>query len=198
MTPPADISSPEERNEADARLLRRIAAGDSGALSELYDRFSRPLYSAAVRILGDAAEAQDVVHDVFLTLWEKASVFRPERGNAFSWAATLTRNRAIDRLRTRRRRSEMLERSAPSDLGYPDEAEQPRAGDAADRGDRAQLVRTAVSSLPEEQQRALELAYFGGLSQQEIAERLSAPLGTVKARMRRGLARLREALEGHL
>ncbi len=193
--PPADIAPSGDPSAADAELVRRIAAGDRSALSALYERFSRPLYSASLRIIGDAAEAQDVVHDVFVTLWGKASLFRADRGTAFSWAISLTRNRAIDRLRTRRRRSELLEGSFPADLGYPEPAEGAAAGDASDREDRARVVRAAVAALPTEQQRALELAFFGGLTQQEIAKRLSEPLGTIKARIRRGLARLRETLE---
>ena len=94
-----------ERQLADARLLNRIAAGDRAAYGELYDRFSRPLYATAVRILSDASEAQDILHDAFIVLWEKASSFDSRRGSAFGWAVTLVRNRAIDRLRSRRRRA---------------------------------------------------------------------------------------------
>ncbi len=99
MTPDAGTGPPDERSRADAELLRRVAAGDRAALGEIYDRFSRPLYSTALHIVRDAAEAQDIVHDVFIALWNKAGVFDHERGTAFSWAVTLTRNRAIDRLR---------------------------------------------------------------------------------------------------
>ncbi len=99
-----------------------MAGGEHDALAELYDRFSRPLYATALRILNDATEAQDVVHDVFITLWEKSSAFAVERGTAFSWAVTLTRNRSIDRLRSRRRRAELLEQSFPADLGYDEDA----------------------------------------------------------------------------
>jgi RNA polymerase sigma-70 factor (ECF subfamily) len=191
MTPPEEVQ-PEERSAADARILRRMAGGEREALAELYDRFSRPLYSTALHILNDAAEAQDVVHDVFLTLWQKAAVFAAERGTAFSWAATLTRNRAIDRLRSRKRRAELLEKSLPSDLGYGEGAGS--AEETAGQRDQAQLVRAAVATLPADQQRALELAFFGGLTQQEIADRLQEPLGTIKARIRRGLAKLRGSL----
>jgi RNA polymerase sigma-70 factor, ECF subfamily len=114
MMPPAKKSpQDDERNAADAELVRRIATGDRDALAGLYDRHSRPLYSTALRILNDPAEAQDVVHDAFITLWKKSVEFQPERGTAFGWAVTLVRNRAIDRLRTRRRRSELLEQSVP-------------------------------------------------------------------------------------
>lgn len=196
MTPSASTGPqpPDERQRVDADLLQRVARGDKQAFAELYDRFSGPLLGAAQHILRDAAEAQDVVHDAFVTLWEKASVFEVARGSAFSWAVTLVRNRAIDRLRMRRRRAELLADSAPSDLGYAEGATEPTGGEAAALGDDARAVRAAVATLPLEQKRALELAFFGGLTQEEIARKLSEPLGTVKARIRRGLLKLRDSI----
>jgi RNA polymerase sigma-70 factor (ECF subfamily) len=198
MTPDAGTGPPDERSRADAELLRRIAAGDRAALGEIYDRFSRPLYSTALHIVRDAAEAQDIVHDVFIALWNKAGVYDHERGTAFSWAVTLTRNRSIDRLRTRRRRAGLLEQSLPGDLGYGDAAGGPAADAEAARGDESRLVRAALATLPADQQRAVELAFFSGLTQQEIAARLQEPLGTIKARIRRGLVKLRETLARRL
>ena len=189
---------PDERQRADAQLVQRMAAGDQNAFAELYDRFSRPLYSTALRVVSDAAEAQDIVHDVFLTLWQKAAAFETERGTAFAWAVTLVRNRAIDRVRTRRRRAELLADSAPSDLGYHEGSEGPSADDSATLGDQAVAVRAAVAALPVEQKHVLELAFFGGLTQQEIAARLAEPLGTVKARIRRALLKLRDSLPHRL
>jgi len=184
----------EERQRVDAQLLGRIAHGDRDALADLYDRFSGPLYGAALQIVRDQAEAQDVVHDTFVTLWEKSGTFDASRGTAFSWAVTLTRNRAIDRVRMRRRRAELLADSAPSDLGYGDASAEPDAGDNAVLRDEAQAVRHAMAGLPSEQRKALELAFFGGLTQEEIARKLAEPLGTVKARIRRGLLKLRDVL----
>lgn len=198
-SPDPDIPvSSEERDRIDARLLDRIAGGDRDAFAELYDRFASPLYSAALQILRDATEAQDVVHDAFVTLWEKAATYERSRGSAFSWAVTLVRNRAIDRVRMRRRRSELLAESAPEDLGYGHGSDTDGADDAAIHSEEARLVRAAVATLPVEQKRALELAFFGGLTQEEIARKLSEPLGTVKARIRRGLLRLRESLSRQL
>jgi RNA polymerase sigma-70 factor (ECF subfamily) len=184
----------EDRSEIDARLLQRMARGDRAAFSDLYDRFSRPLYSAALRILGDARETEDIVHDVFLTIWEKSAAFSAERGTAFAWAVTLTRNRAIDRLRQRQRRGELLDASVPADLGYHETA---GTADALVFKEKAQLVRSALAALPAEQKEAVELAFFGGLTQEQIAENLQQPLGTVKARIRRGLLKLRDALRLH-
>jgi RNA polymerase sigma-70 factor (ECF subfamily) len=190
---PASNEPPDDRGQVDAQLVRRMAGGDKQALAELYDRFSNPLYGTALRILRDSAEAQDVVHDAFVTLWEKAPSFDSQRGTAFAWALTLVRNRAIDRVRMRRRRSELLAASVPEDLGFAEG--QAGGGDqSAERSDEAVRVRAAVDKLPLEQKRALELAFFGGLTQEEIARTLSEPLGTVKARIRRGLLKLRDSL----
>jgi len=190
----ADPQPPEDREQVDGRLLARISAGDRQALGELYDRFSRPLYGTALRIVREPAEAQDVVHDAFITLWEKSSGFDPSRGSAFSWMVTLVRNRAIDRVRMRRRRTELLAESAPSDLGMDGSSGAASASDVAASGDEARAVREAVATLPAEQKRAVELAFFGGLTQEEIARKLQEPLGTVKARIRRGLLKLRDSL----
>jgi RNA polymerase sigma-70 factor (ECF subfamily) len=195
---PSEVPDLRQRDETDARLLRQVASGDREAFSQLYDRFSGPLYGAALQILRDAAEAQDVVHDAFVSLWEKAAAFETSRGSAFAWAMTLVRNRAIDRLRMRRRRTELLADSAPEDLGYAGDFHAFTGGDSAALDDNARLVRAAVAALPPEQQKALELAFFSGLTQEEIARKLREPLGTVKARIRRGLLKLREALAPRL
>jgi RNA polymerase sigma-70 factor (ECF subfamily) len=198
MIPADDIETPEGRAGANAALIQRMAGGDRDALAELYDKLSKPLYSTARHILNDAAEAQDVVHDVFLSLWENASSFDSGRGAAFSWAVTLTRNRAIDRLRSRANRARLLGKSIPDDLGYDEDAASLGGIEKADLGDRATAVRTALADLPAEQQKALELAFFSGLTQKEIAEKLSEPIGTIKARIRRGLIKLRDTLAGRV
>lgn len=198
MTSPSGTDPSGERTLANAQLLRRMSGGDKDALAELYDQLSKPLYATARHILNDAAEAQDVVHDVFITLWENAATFDSSRGSAFSWAVTLTRNRSIDRLRTRSNRARLLGSSVPDDLGYPEAAPLAGGGDHADLSDRAVAVRSALAELPAEQQRALELAFFSGLTQKEIAEKMSEPIGTVKARIRRGLLKLRDTLANRL
>lgn len=189
---------PEQQAAAEhVRLAAAMARGDKAALARLYDLMGRPLYSLALRVTGDTAEAQDVVQDVFLQLWNKAADYQPTRGSYFSWAATLTRNRALDRVRMRKRRGEIIRDSA-------NDIQPARDGDELDSGDllwlreKAGAVRTALATLPDEQRAAIELAFFTGLTQLEIAERLREPLGTVKARIRRGLLRLRESLSGRL
>jgi RNA polymerase sigma-70 factor (ECF subfamily) len=198
MSEATPLPPPDERQEVDAQLVRRIAQGDKTAMAELYDRFSRPLYATALRVVSDPSEAQDIVHDVFITMWEKAATFQTTRGSAFAWALTLTRNRAIDRVRMRRRRSELLSAAAPADLGYDEASTGAATTDSAAQGDDARAIRAAVATLPPDQKRALELAFFSGLTQQQIAEKLSEPLGTVKARIRRALLKLRDSLARRL
>jgi len=178
------------------RLAAALARGDKEALARLYDLLAKPLYSLALRITNDSAEAQDIIQDVFLQLWNKAVDYEPARGSYFSWAATLTRNRALDRVRMRTRRAEIVQASASDIL--------PASNDDLDSGDslwlreKASAVRAALTALPPEQKGAIELAFFRGLTQQQIAETLGEPLGTVKARIRRGLLRLRDQLSPRL
>jgi RNA polymerase sigma-70 factor, ECF subfamily len=200
---PIDAALPADtdRHREDARLLQLASTGDQSALGELYDRWVRPLNALACQILRDPAEAEDVLHDVFITLWEKSAGFDSTRGHAFSWAATLTRNRSIDRLRSRARRSELLAQAAPADLGYDESNTGADGTDSAGHlwlKEKASAVRRALSSLPADQSEALRLAYFGGLTQLEIAEKLSQPLGTIKARIRRGLLKLRDVITPQL
>ena len=194
---PATPHSAEDPGAEMVRLAAAMAQGDKAALGRLYDLLGRPLYSLALRITGDAAEAQDVVQDVFLQLWHKASDYQPARGSYFSWAATLTRNRALDRVRMRKRRGEIVRDSA-EDIQPARTDDQLDSGDALWLREKAGAVRGALAGLPEEQRTAIELAFFSGLTQQQIAERLGDPLGTVKARIRRGLLRLRDSLATRL
>lgn len=190
-----EASGPDpERDQAG--LVAAMARGDRAALGSLYDLLGRPLYSLAYRVLNDPAEAQDVVQDAFVQLWQKAADFDPARGSAFAWAATLVRNRAIDRVRMRRRRAEILQESAAEI--HPPTHDAPDSADAAWLREKAAAVRAALGALPAEQRAAIELAFFSGLTQQEIADQLKEPLGTIKARIRRGLLKLRDTLPAQL
>ena len=190
----AEQTSGDDRNRAQVQLLAAMARGEKAALASLYDQLSGPLYSLAYRMLSDATEAQDLLQDIFLQSWRTAGTYDPSRGSVFSWLATLVRNRAIDRIRMRQRRAELLSEAAP-DL-------QPVSGEDSSgalwRHEKAEAVRTALTNLAPDQQQALELAYFSGLTQQEIAARLNEPLGTIKARIRRGLLKLKELLPARL
>jgi RNA polymerase sigma-70 factor (ECF subfamily) len=177
---------------ADEELLTQVAAGDRMAFGSLYDRLSGPLFSLALKMLGNEAEAQDVLQEVFLTVWNKASTFNAARGSAFSWMVTQLRNRAIDRIRSRKRRGELLETFGhelePSGAGMRSAAED------CDASERSRQVREALEKLSDEQRLVLRLAYFEGLTQVEIAQKLDEPLGTIKARAHRAMARLRDIL----
>jgi RNA polymerase sigma-70 factor (ECF subfamily) len=187
---PANSTPNPEVDDLD--LFTRIARQDREALAAFYDRYSRPLYATALKILRDPTEAEDVVHDVFISIWEKAGDFDRARGTPVAWIMTLVRTRAIDRIRTRRRRGEIIEQASDSDLPQAQSVDQVDAADQAAWQDQAAQVREALTTLPADQREALQLAFFGGLTQVEIAERLQAPLGTIKARIRRGLLRLRD------
>jgi RNA polymerase sigma-70 factor (ECF subfamily) len=172
-------------------LLKRISEGDRAAFGEFYDRYAGILYSVAVRVLNDLKEAEDVTQDVFIAIWQKASGYRPELGSPGAWATTLARNRALDRVRGGQRRSHLAERFA---LEVKD-ADTRWVMDAAAKDEEAARIRKALSVLPPEQRQALELAFFAGMSQSEIGGHLGEPLGTIKARIRRGMLRLREELK---
>lgn len=175
----------------DEELLGRLATGvDDAALSELYDRYQAQMYGLAMRITNDTALAQDAVQEAFVGIWRNASRYAAGRASVRTWMLSITHHRAIDIVRRRRATSPLPEiEDATEALTAPDVwPEVARASDAA-------AVRDALGGLPGGQRQAIELAYFGGLTQTEIAARESVPLGTVKSRVRLGLASLRKALE---
>ncbi|MDQ6631892.1 MAG: sigma-70 family RNA polymerase sigma factor [Verrucomicrobiota bacterium] len=180
----------------EAELLQRIAQGDRQAFAALYDCYAKPLYSFAVKVLNDSTDAEDVLQEVFLQIWEKAAAFDETVGKPFSWAVTMTRNKAIDRLRSKQRRGRVFEEVADNAAVMETAMEAP-VNENFFR-DEAIHVRAAVIGLPKEQRHPIELAFFCGLTHLEIAEQLKEPLGTIKARIRRGLLRLRNGLEGRI
>jgi RNA polymerase sigma-70 factor (ECF subfamily) len=176
------------RERSDEELLEAIAAGDDDALGALYHRFGRLAYGLAFRILRDQALAEDAVQEAFLTLWRSADAYRRERAKPATWILTLVHRRAVDLVRREdRRRAEPLD-EAPEATGaaVPEEAELRR---------RRAAVQAALRQLPDDQRQTLELAYYGGYTQSELADRLGVPLGTIKSRMFTGLTRLRELLD---
>src|SRR5438874_1844222 len=179
---------------ADREMIERIGRGDQSAFSALYDRLSRPLYSLALRMLGDSGDAQDALQDVFLQIWSRAATYNPEQSTVFSWTVLLTRSRVIDRLRARKRRLRVASATGDEDADVADASTMESAADTADKNDEAARVRSVLNNLPSEQREAIELAFFGHLTHHEIAARLGEPLGTIKARIRRGLLKLRERL----
>jgi RNA polymerase sigma factor (sigma-70 family) len=171
----------------DEAILASVARGDDTALAELYDRFGTPAYRLAVRILRDPALAQDAVQDAFLTVWRTAASFDARRGSVSTWVLTLVHRRAVDIVRREdRRRARPLDDAPVASGDATDES--------AELRDERRRVQAALSVLTDAEREAIELAYYGGLTQTEIAERLGVPLGTVKSRMFAGLAKLRDAL----
>lgn len=182
---------------ADREMLARVVRGDQGAFSELYDRLSGPLYSLVVRMLGDATEAQDALQDAFVQIWRRSASYDAGQSSVFSWAVLLTRSRVIDRLRARGRRLRVVVSSTDDDEGQAktaDASTAESAADTADRNEEAVRVRSVLNKLPAEQREAIELAFFNDLTHHEIAAQLGQPLGTIKARIRRGLLKLRERI----
>ncbi len=166
----------------DMRLIARIRAGEPGAMSELYDRYSSVVYGVALRVLQDTAAAEDVLQDIFLQLWRKPDAFDSSRGSLAAWLAVIARHRAIDRLRQRRPETDIEEVVIAGDTDLRDETERTLVIDK---------VRSALNEMNGDQRKALELAYFQGLTHREIAEKTGEPLGTIKTRIRSGLQALR-------
>lgn len=187
--------SPKESDEVsrDATLLQRLLRRDVNAFEEIYVRHSRIVYSLVLRILRQGSTAEEVVQDVFLQLWRNSSHYDAHRGPFIPWLLTLARNRALDQLRLkgeRQRRREDQTEELPQIAAAAPEYER-----ALDEKRRAERVRSLMSSLPAAQKKAIELAYFEGLSHSEIAATLNEPLGTVKSWIRNGLLRLKESLQ---
>lgn len=178
---------PEQVQISDAELLHSITNGDEAALASLFDRYRSILFSIIVRIVISREEAEDVLQEVFLQVWNKARDFDESRGKAFTWLATLARSRSIDRLRSLGARERAVDEATRETVDVVSDAEIDSM-----YAEKRKRVQHALAQLPEEQRRVLLMAYFEGCSQSEIADRLNTPLGTVKTRMRSGMIRLRE------
>lgn len=186
----------ESHHRRTAALLRRVADADTSALEELHDSCSGTLFGVILSVLRNREEAEDVLQEVFVSVWERAAQFDPDLGKPISWLITVARNRAYDRARSLGRKAE-LKSSATEDLAARTlDSLRTQWAPALQEDDAARLS-SALDSLPAEQKEAIALAYLEGLTQQEIAKRLDTPLGTVKARVRRGLLRLRDQLHRH-
>jgi RNA polymerase sigma-70 factor (ECF subfamily) len=180
-------------------LLEKTARGDRASFSQLYERYSGVLFSSAFRVLNDQAETEEVVQDVFVQIWDKAAMYDRKRGKPLAWALTLTRNRSIDRLRVAKRRRRVTDEVEKETSVEDQRGSGPDAAVAqVSTQETSRMVRAAVLELSDEQRQAIEMAYFGGLTQNEIAHALEEPLGTVKARIRRGMLRLKDLIEPRL
>jgi RNA polymerase sigma-70 factor (ECF subfamily) len=184
-TPPDNAAIIEE-----ACLIARAGAGDREAFRQLYARYSTPLYSMAVRFMGDAGDAEEVLQDAFLKLWMHASSYDSRKSRPFTWAVTILRRTCIDHLRRRRR----LPETAPLATGDAEHSSPESVRNAAEAREDSERLRGALADVPPRQRHALELALFSELTQAEIAQRLEQPVGTVKSWIRRGMLGLRSTL----
>jgi RNA polymerase sigma-70 factor (ECF subfamily) len=186
--------APEHDDRAiELDLLARVAKRERAAFEQLYDRYANILYATAMKFLKEDADAQDVVQDVFIQIWDKAKLYDPAKGKPLTWALTLTRNRSIDRIRAIQRRTRLRD-DFEKETVVDESAGVREALSGVDASEKSQILRDAVGRLSPEQRNVIELAFFGGFTQSEIADRLGEPLGTVKARARRGLMKLKEIL----
>ncbi|MFT4641116.1 MAG: RNA polymerase sigma-70 factor (ECF subfamily) [Verrucomicrobiales bacterium] len=176
--------------QSDLELLKGVANGDRQCFDLFVKRMERLVYGTVYRVLNDPQDTEDVCQDVFLQVWQKANLFNEGRGKPTTWVATMARNRAIDKIRHKQRRSRLL--TSFSEKMTPQESDDVDAADFLDAKECGAKVRSAVMELSTDQRQAIEMAYFNGLTQGEIAGKLNQPLGTVKARIRRSLLKLRE------
>jgi RNA polymerase sigma-70 factor (ECF subfamily) len=185
---PAAVAS----DDAEATLLARVARGDRAALRKLYDRLGAHTLAVALRILGSRGEAEEVVQEAFLDVWTRASLFTVERGSGRTWVLSIARNRAIDRLRSRDAAGRAVQ-GARADAQPEPPPVTPL--ESAESREARQRIQAALASLSPEQRRVLELGYFEGLSQSEMAEKLGEPLGTIKSRVRLALEKLAQLVD---
>ena len=175
-------------------FLPAVARGDVAAFEELYDRYSSTLYALLIRILANAEDAQEVLQEAFVKAWTSAKMFDALRGSEVAWLISIARSRGIDRLRARRIRLDREDEAGREISTVSGFVDRTNGADKAIQSEQTVAVRGALAELPDAQRRALELAYFEGLSQSEIAARLSEPLGTVKTRMQLGMKKMRDRL----
>lgn len=182
---------------SDMALVAQLGNRDQRALATLYDRYGATLYGLAKSILAEPADAEEVVEDVFMRIWDHPEAYRPERGSVGAFLVVIARSKALDRARSGKRRTAAIERASRSDdagVASPLGRYGEHPGMNTERAELAEAVKNALDALPTPQRRALELAYYGGYSQSEIAARTREPLGTIKTRIRAGMEKLREAL----
>jgi RNA polymerase sigma-70 factor (ECF subfamily) len=179
----------QARGASDGELIRRVARRDANAFEALYRRYARPVFGLALRRLGDRMRAEDAVQETFAAIWRSARTYKPDRGAGAPWLYAVARNAIVDRSRSRNDVPDEIPDSPSPDLG-PDER--------AEASYISWRVHRALEDLPENEREVIELAYYGNLSQSEVADYLNIPLGTVKTRTRSGLSRLADVLEGEL
>lgn len=190
-------TDPSADRQAEAELMRRVAARDHRAFTELSEKYSALIFSTAFKVLNHYEDTEDVMNEVLATIWKKAGTYHPKKGSLVTWICTTARNRSIDRVRSVQRRSSLYDRFEEKIEGDAPEA-RTTGRELLYLSDARHVLQSAVVELSPEQREVIELAYFEGLTQKQIAERIDSPLGTVKARIRRGVERLRVTINDRL
>lgn len=183
--------------QEDMILLQRIAQKDSASFQAFYRKYSGLIFTAIANVLNDHHDAEDVMQEVLVQIWNKAHLYEPRKGKPLTWVTTLARNRAIDRIRSKQRRSRLNDDFEQENRVAQLEFDESGA-ELFEAKERGRVLRQAVSRLSPDQQEAIVLTYFSGLTQAEVAEKLNEPLGTVKARIRRGVSRLESLVKAKL
>lgn len=200
---PVRITTPEEDEAlavelaADTEMLQAVGRRDVAAFQAFYRKFNSLLYATIFRVLNDHQDTEDIMQEVLVQVWQKAHLYEPSKGKPLTWVTTMARNRAIDRIRAKQRRAKLNDdfeqETKPLQPEFDDDT-----SDLVTSNENDKVVQSAVMELTPDQQEAIQLAYFGGLTQSEIAEKLNEPLGTVKARIRRGVQRLEQVVKRRL
>lgn len=182
----------------EVELMKRIQARDADALEELYDLYYRLLFGMVISIVKKREEAEDLLQEIFVNIWNKADSFDPERGNVYSWIVTLTRNKAIDRIRSKGYKTQQKQSVSIHKPLFSLEGDKHDPMETTIFSDRAELVKKALDEIPEKQCEVIKIAYYRGMTQSEIADHLDIPLGTVKTRTRQGMIKLKRILGGYI
>jgi RNA polymerase sigma-70 factor (ECF subfamily) len=185
-------------SDKEVQLMEKIKTGDADALEELYDQYNRLLFGMIISIVKKKEEAEDVLQEVFVNIWQKAHTFDEKRGNVYSWLVTMTRNKAIDRIRSKDYKTQEKASVNIDDPAFSLEGGKFDPLETTIYSDRAEMVKKALARIPESQREVLKFAYYRGLTQSEISDHLGIPLGTVKTRTRQGMLKLSDILESFI
>lgn len=196
LTPESEAESAAEL-AADTEMLQAIGRRDVAAFQSFYRKFNGLLYATIYRVLNDHQDTEDIMQEVLVQIWQKAHLYQPSKGKPLTWVTTMARNRAIDRVRAKQRRSRLNDEFEQETKPLQPEFDEDTS-DLVTTNESDKVVQSAVLELTPDQREAIQLAYFGGLTQSEIAEKLREPLGTVKARIRRGVQRLEQVVKRRL
>lgn len=188
----------EQSVEEDMQLLRRIAQKDPASFQAFYRKYGGLIFTTISNVLNDHHDAEDIMQEVLVQIWQKAHLYEPRKGKPLTWLTTMARNRAIDRIRAKQRRSRLNDDFETENKSVQPEFDAESGSDRLLEKERQTVIRRAVAKLTPDQREAIHLAYFTGMTQAEVAERLGEPLGTVKARIRRGVSRLEGLVKSRL